>query len=89
MIDPLLARVRPLHSAKLRIALIKHGVDPLEESVAQNVECHITSRLDASVTHAVACIGESVWWRETRMSVPLDQIRKHDLTLTIKYLYEI
>ena len=36
-----------------------YGVDALEEDVAQDVKGHASAGLDASVGHAVACVGEA------------------------------
>lgn len=36
-----------------------HGVDALQEDIAQDIKGHVPARLDASVGHAVACVGES------------------------------
>ena len=36
-----------------------HSVDAFQEDITQDVEGHASARLDASVGHAIACIGES------------------------------
>ena len=47
-----------LDGSELLVADIEDSVDALEEDVAEDVEGHGATRLDTTIDHVVACIGE-------------------------------
>ena len=42
-----------------RTTTTTHSVDALQKDIAQDIKGHASARLDTSVGHAVACVGES------------------------------
>ena len=53
-----LAGLHSLHTSKTLIALVEDGVNALQKRVPKNVEVLVSTRLNATIDHSIASVGE-------------------------------